>query len=339
MYRRFLNNNDYLGIITAEALAQLTRGNDDRFIQAEESAEMSVVEYLSENYEIEKELAKGKYIAEYDRRITYPVGVHIYFEGQIHEVIRSISGYRKPATTVYWEECIDTNVEAEQVAGYSQFNTYYPGDKVNYNGVVYTCLAENGYKFDEIRIPIVGGWLEAPTESWQPVDYQLWSVVEYDGAFYTLMTLDGFDNNIDPLASDCWGAIADYDPAYNEYELSVHEYVVYDGRVFYPETDVNADAPYVGQNLSPHDPRNYNLKKHMVRLALYELTKLIAPNNVSVVRMRDYEDSMKWLNDAAKLRLNPQIPRKIDETKKPVTDWQLATFQTDYDPYRNPWLV
>lgn len=71
MYRRFLNNDDYLGIITPEALAQLTRGNDARFIQAEESAEMSIVEYLSENYEIEKELAKGKYIAEYDRRITY----------------------------------------------------------------------------------------------------------------------------------------------------------------------------------------------------------------------------------------------------------------------------
>ena len=40
-----------------------------------------------------------------------------------------------------------------------------------------------------------------------------------------------------------------------------------------------------------------------MRLAVYELTKLIAPNNVSVVRMRDYEDSMKWLNDAAKLPL------------------------------------
>ncbi len=47
-------------------------------------------------------------------------------------------------------------------------------------------------------------------------------------------------------------------------------------------------------------------QKHMVRLIPYELTKLIAPNNVSIVRMRDYEDSMKWLIDAAKLRLNPQ---------------------------------
>ncbi len=44
----------------------------------------------------------------------------------------------------------------------------------------------------------------------------------------------------------------------------------------------------------------------MVRLAFYELAKFIAPNNVSVVRTRDDEDSMKWLNDAAKLRLNPQ---------------------------------
>ena len=126
MYRRFLNNNDYLGIITAEALAQLTRGNDERFIQAEESAEMSIIEYLSENYEIEKELAKGKYIAGYDRRITYPVGVHIYFGGKICEVIRSISGYRQPALQPYWEEAADIS-DSTVLPNYSQFETYYPG--------------------------------------------------------------------------------------------------------------------------------------------------------------------------------------------------------------------
>ena len=71
MYRRFLNNNDYLGIITPEVLAQLTRGNGEHFVRAEEAAEASVVEYLSENYEVEKELAKGKCIADYDRRVSY----------------------------------------------------------------------------------------------------------------------------------------------------------------------------------------------------------------------------------------------------------------------------
>ncbi|KAA3702174.1 hypothetical protein F3F94_21370, partial [Bacteroides salyersiae] len=83
MYRRFLNNSDYLSIITPEALTQMTRGNSERFIQAEESAEMSITEYLSENYEIEAELNKGKYIAEYIRMITYPVGAHIYYEGKL----------------------------------------------------------------------------------------------------------------------------------------------------------------------------------------------------------------------------------------------------------------
>lgn len=338
MYRRFLNNNDYLAVITPEALGQLTRGNDERFAQAEEAAEISIIEHLSENYEIEKELAKGKFIAAYDRRVTYPVGVHIYFDGQIHQIIRSICGYRQPATTAYWEEVTDT-IQPENLPRYSQFETYYPGNTVVYNNVPYVCLSENGYKFGNIRIPMVFGWMEVQTSPWQPIPYKLWDVVEHRGEFYVLMSLDDFDNNIDPVLSDNWGAIADYDPEYNAYELSQNEYVVYEGRVFYPETDVNADIPVIGTNLVLHDPRNYNLKKHMIRLAIYELTKQIAPNNVSVVRMRDYEDSMKWLNDASKLRINPQIPRRLDEDKKPVTEWQLATFQSNYDPHKNPWLT
>ncbi len=339
MYRRFLNNDDYLGVISKESLNQMIRGNEERFIQAEESAEMSIIEYLSENYEIEKELNKGRYVAQYDRSITYPVGAHVYHEERIFEVIRSISGYKAPSDIEYWEEHIDINLEPESVQRYSQFGTYRKDEVVVYNGVLYICLAENGYKFGNIRIPMVNGWLEPEYSEWQPIEYNLWDIVVYEDVFYTLLSLNDFDNNINPFESECWGAIALYDSAYNEYELSEHEYVVYNETVFYPGMDVNADIPEVGQNLSLHDPRNYNLKKHMVRLAVYELTKLIAPNNVSIVRMRDYEDSMKWLSDASKLKLNPQIPRKLAEDKKPVTDWQLATFQSDYDPYKNPWLT
>ena len=339
MYRRFLNNSDYLGIITQESLSQITRDKPDTFIQAEEAAEMSIVEYLSENYEIEKELNKGKYIAEYDRKVTYPVGAHIYYEGKIHEVIRSISGYKAPASVEYWEEYTNEKGEELELPKYSQFGTYYKGDIVIYNNVAYVCLSENGWKFGNVRIPMVGGWKRVEYTSWQPIEYELWDVVKFEDAYYTLMTLDGFDNNKNPFESENWGAIADYDPEYNEYEFSEHEYVVYDGKVYCPEIDVNSDTPVIGENLAPHDPRNYNLKKHIVRLAVYELTKLIAPNNVSTVRMKDYEDSMKWLNDASKLRINPQIPRKITEDKKPVMDWQMATFQTSYDPYKNPWQI
>ena len=339
MYRRFLNDNDYLGIIASDSLSQMVRGNNERYIQAEESAEMSILEYLSENYEIEKELHKGKYIAEYDRRIAFPVGVHLYLDGKIYEVIRSISGYKAPSDIAYWSEYSDVNIEVTSMSSYSQFSTYYVGDVVQFNGVGYSCLSENGYKFGDIRIPMVNGWLEAETTEWQPIEYPLWSVVSYNNEFYTLLGAENFDNNNTPFDSECWGAIANYDRECNEYDLSEHEYVVYNGKVFYPEVDVNADLPEIGKRLALGDPRNDNLKKHMTRLAVYELTKLIAPNNVSIVRVRDYEDSMKWLSDASKLKLNPQISRKLGEDKKPVTDWQLATFQTSYDPYQNPWMI
>jgi hypothetical protein len=186
---------------------------------------------------------------------------------------------------------------------------------------------------------MASGWLEAYPQPWVPREYALWEVAEFGGTFYAVTSVEGFDANLTPADSPNWGEIAEYDPQYNGYELSDHEYVVYDGRVWYPEIDVNADEPQAGVNLVVRDPRNYNLKKHMVRLAVYELTKLIAPNNVSTTRIKDHEDSMKWLQDAAKLRINPQIPRKIAEDKKEVMDWQMATFQADYDPWKNPWLT
>ena len=73
--------------------------------------------------------------------------------------------------------------------------------------------------------------------------------------------------------------------------LSPHEFVVYDGKVFYPTLNVNSDIPEIGKNLVLEDPRHKNIKKHMVRLALYELTKNISPNNVSITRSNDYETS------------------------------------------------
>ncbi|WP_418210593.1 hypothetical protein ACNOHN_16865 [Bacteroides zhangwenhongii] len=89
-----------------------------------------------------KLINKGKYIAGYDRRITFPVGAHIYFEGNICEVIRSISGYKAPAGEIYWEEYTETVSDTGDIQRYSQFGTYYPKDIVLYNDVLYICTAE-----------------------------------------------------------------------------------------------------------------------------------------------------------------------------------------------------
>lgn len=160
MYRRFLNDDDYLSVISKESLAQMTRGNTERFIQAEESAEMSIVEYLSENYEIEKEFNKGKYIADYDRSISYPVEVHIFYEDKIYATIRAISGYKAPADIDYWEEHLLIENDSKEIQQYSQFETYYKDDLVCYNGLFYKCMSENGHKFGNIRIPLVNGCKE-----------------------------------------------------------------------------------------------------------------------------------------------------------------------------------
>lgn len=338
MYRRFLNNNDYLSIITEQALNQLIRGNEMRYEQAEQAAEASVVDYLSENYEIEKELNKGKYLFEYNRKITYPVGSHFYLGGKICEVIQAIRGYKAPAPEPYWK-VYEEVINIDNLQPYSQMLNYLPSNIVRVNNTAYECVKPNGFDFGDIRIPGVSVWEKTEAEDWEPISYSLWAVVRYNHQYFTLMNLKGYDEIVNPMDSDCWGMIGDYDSTIDTYELSDHEYVVYKDEVYYPIMNPNADKPELEVNICYNDPRNYNLKRHMVQLALYELHKLVSPNNVSQMRVDDYAHSMQWLKDANRLKLNPQIPRKVNSKGEELTDWQMATFQTEYDPYKNPWHV
>jgi hypothetical protein len=338
MYRRFLNKGDYLGIITETALSQLVRDNDSRFEQAEQAAEASIVDYLSENYEIERELNRGKFIFNYDKRISYPIGTHFYLDGKICEVIKAINGTKSPSANPYWH-LYEGDMEPRRVETYSQLKNYHVGDMVCFHNVLFECDIDNGIDFNDMRIPGIEAWAKVEVYDWEAIPYQLWEVVRYEGKFFTLMTTEGYEEFSNPMESDCWGMIGDYDASIDTYELSEHEYVVFNDEVFYPLINPNADIPELERNIRYHDPRNYNLKRHMVQLALYELHKLISPNNVSSVRVDDYEHSMQWLKDASRLKLNPQIPRKVGRDEKPITDWQMATFQTDYDPYTNPWHV
>ena len=300
MYKRFLNNHDYLGIITEEAMKQLIRNNEDRISQAEEAAEASIVEYLTDNYEVEKELMKGKMLVEYTPTITYPVGVHFYKDGKIYEALRSIAGVKTPTDKVYWVEL--DGYDASKIE-----NAWEPVENVN---------------------EWVGNY----------DGYHLWSVVSYEDKFYALVTMDDLDLTVNPFNSNNWGLIGDYVQDY-PYEFKETEYVVYNGQVYVPTMKPTADELKEGYNIRLHDPRNSNIKKHLVRLALYELHKLISPNNVSSARITDYEASIMWLRDANRCKINPQIPRKLDFENKPVAEYAIATFMRDYDPNKNPWQI
>ncbi len=342
MYKRFLNNNDYLGIITEEALKQLIRNNEERLSQAEEAAEASIVEYLTDNYEVEKELAIGKMLVEYTPSITYPVGAHFYYNGKIYEALRSITGIKAPTDIVYWKELTDYDkAKIEKAIPYLQLRNWQPGDIVTYANTYYECLEPNGYDFNDIRIPGVNGWEEVESVSEWVANYdgyEAWDVVSYENNFYTLLTTENLDLIVNPYNSDNWGMIGEYDSDY-EYEFKPTEYVVYNGKVYYPVMKTTADTLKESYNIHLHDPRNANIKKHLVRLALYELHKLISPNNISSARITDYETSITWLRDANRCKINPQIPRKLDEEHKPVAEYAIATYMRDYDPNKNPWQI
>lgn len=342
MRKRFLNNSDYYGIITEEAMNQLIRGNEERIYQAEEAAEELIVDYLIDKYEIEKVINEGKDLTEYKPNINYPVGSHFYKDGVIWEAIRAINGRKVPSKKTYWVEYMgnpDCPLK-ELPAEYRQRLTYQVGDLVMFAGVVWECVEPNGFDFNDIRVPSLVGWEECVVLQWTPnYTYKQWAVVEYQGHFYALTSKHASDETINPFESDDWGLIGDYDYNYNEYRSVSTEFVVFDGTVFRPTMNVNADELKEHANIHKHDPRNSNVKKYMVRLALFELHKLISPNNISSIRMLDYEATVAWLKDASQLKINPRIERKLDETSRPVTEYALATFARDYDPNKNCWHI
>lgn len=339
MFPRFLNNNDYIGIVTEEALDQLIRGNEERLAQAEEAAEQSVLEYLTENYEVEAELAIGKNLLPYNPHITYPAGAHFYIEDKIYQTLRTINGVKAPEAAPYWAEYDDPIEDESSIESYTQRRSYEPGDIVRFGTAYFECLEYNGPDFDDIRVPGVKAWEPVEFTPWEAnVNYPQWSVVLYNGKYYTLMVNEDNRNlTVNPENSDDWGQIGDYTTDYT-YELTDTEYVVYSGVVYHPIINPNADKPVESYNIKAHDPRNANLKKHILRLAIYELHKLISPTNVSSARITDYQTSINWLRDAGKLRINPQIPRKL-EKNGPTPDFAVATFMRSYDPYENMWQI
>lgn len=356
MYQRFLNDKDYLAIITQDLLDQLVRDEHDRIPQAEQSAEMDIREYLDQYYEIEQVLEVGKSIKRYNPMVNYPPGVYFVKEEEvtrngvkhgedvIYRTISAIRGYKKPTNVTYWEKMKDLSPinDLVDVPNYYQTRSYVSGDVVTYRSEYWKCLTSNGTDFNNIQIPGMKAWEVVPCDKWQPLmDYQLHDVAKYKDNFYTLIKKEeGFDGTINPHESDDWGMIGEYSLDY-EYEASEdsYDYVVSKNVVYKPIVNPNAEKISLNENVVRDDPRNLNIIKHMTRIALYYLHQTISPTNISETRRLMYEDSMNWLLLASKFKLNPQLPRKKDEKGDEKADWAVATFQKELDSLDNPWLT
>lgn len=352
-YRRFLTDNDYISLVTEEHMTQILREKHDRLVQAEERAEQRLLEYLSQYYEIEKLLLVGKCIYDYSPAVSYPANA--YFRRHVTDVdgketekifktLTAINGYKKPTSIVYWEQVadfIDPDV-LEKASKYSQLRMYAKGDIVKYGTEYWRCLVPHGFNLNEIHIPGCVAWREVETTPWAAnMNWEQHKVVSYGEGFYTLTEEQDTTPEVAPDENENWAMIGDYSLDY-EYsnEESDHDYVVTEGKVFLPILNPNTTAIVEDVNITLDDPRNASVVENMAHIAIWYALQLISPTNISEAKRWAFEDSMKWLYDASKFKINPQLPRKLEQVPgEPKVDWALATFQRSYNPNENPWLI
>lgn len=343
-YQRFLTDNDYRAVLTPEQFEMLVNGDTNRLSQAEQSAEMNFLEYLDQHYEIEKLFRIGKSIKDYNVGVMYPANAFFKKDGIVYKTMKPINGRKAPTTTRYWEQLTDLMAitDAEQKPKYSQLDTYSLGDIVRFNTEWYVCKAPNGYDMNDIQIPSTTVWQQVNIAAWQPnMEWALNQVCSYNGLFYLKTSSETSDTDevITPADDETWSLIGDYSSKYN-YSLDAHDYVVADGCVFEPIMNPNADEVEVGANIIRDDPRNINVITHMTRISCYYLHQMVSPTNISESRRLAYEDSILWLSNAARFKINPKIPRKHeDEHGTEVVDFALETYQREFDPNQDMWLI
>ena len=335
MYLRFLNNNDYTGLMSQRAQDQMVRDRGDAlYNEIEMVAESLIRDYLTEHYDIDYELNLGKYIAGYmpEINITYPSGVHMYIDGDIYQVMEPIRGGKRPLNHDYWEDIDRADIPSYiEVQEYSQMVTYKVGDIVEHNDSYYKAAIPNGLDMFNIRIPDVEGWVVVIPPDWMFDDYKVGDVVRHNGRCWVLRG-ERHDPTIMPEMSEHWEEVMPYSPdkSYSVYEHAIYESPVIGEVVVMATTYVNQDEVAIGKNVIKHDPRNMTIKNHMVKIAAYEMAKQVSPNNVGVVRMKDYEDTMVWLNRASALRITPDIKRRKDSNGADTVGWVTAKFEKGF---------
>lgn len=340
-YQRFLTDNDYRALLTPEQFEMLVNGDTNRLAQAEQSAEMNFLEYLDQHYEIERIFRVGKSIKAYNAGIMYPANAYFKKDEIIYKTMKPINGRQSPSATKYWEQLTDLIAipDAERKPKYSQLDTYGLGDIVRFNTEWYVCKSPNGYDMDNIQIPGAAMWKQVDTTEWQPnMEWRLNQVCSHNGLFYIKTSLES-EELASPDEDETWSLIGDYSNKYN-YTPNAHDYVVADGCVFEPLVNPNAEEVSVGVNIVRDDPRNINVITHMTRIACYYLHQMVSPTNISESRRLAYEDSILWLSNAARFRINPKLPRKHeDEHGTEVVDFALETYQREFDPNQDMWLI
>ncbi|MEM6734437.1 MAG: hypothetical protein AAF620_00065 [Bacteroidota bacterium] len=212
---------------------------------------------------------------------------------------------------------------------------FKPTDYVRFNNEFYLSKMEINPKGRLHFFPgLTQFWNQVAFNTFDPgFDYSASNVgliVSYNDAFYELFGLLNIQAGIAPdEASANWKAVTV--EAYDEtVSYAAGAYVAYEG-VNYQlpgETVMYVNAATFENNKiefkETTDPRNKNLIRCMVHIALYCIHQRIAPDHVPAFRIKNYDDTMHTLKCYSKLTKDPSISRKLASNGKLRSDWVVA---------------
>lgn len=306
-------------------MRRLTNDLDEqRLYDAEKDAVFLVISHLTNNYEIEEEIALGRSIEPYNPQKEYKAGSYLYEGGNFLMAARTLAPSVRPDAATFWRLL--------QVSPFNEAETYEPGKEY------YRSQGEDIYRL----VDAAGEINNLDSLAWEKVEVTAYSgeenylagdVVECDTGYYVCERNNGAlsDSRVHPsytkgfveisaqeLPDGVEPEVYDRSRIYRRAD-GFNGYVRLGESIYHlPEENeplVNPDT----RQLIPEkyeqtgDPRNSNIVRAVGALTTYFLYQALVPDNIPATTIREEEKVLNFLCDAARMKVNPLLKRKMSK--------------------------
>lgn len=181
--QRYLRNTDYYRSILSQKLSQLTEDDEVIISDAEGESELSIVNWLSNEYEIEKEFDLGRSIKDFSPSIEKVADELVWVNSMIYKITDYCQPNKFPGIETFWEEVSFTIYDPTK-------EDYMIGDIVEYQNGLYEFKYE-GYLVSE-HISSSNKWvLLSEYEYDQQDDHDAGDYVKYQGLWFRALRESG----------------------------------------------------------------------------------------------------------------------------------------------------
>lgn len=337
--KRYLKNTDLAPkYMKEETLKRLTNNLEEhRLFDAEKDAVSLVLSHLTNNFEIEEELALGRSIEVQNTQKEYKAGSHLYDGGRYFRVAKTVTPSVRPDAASFWTKL--------DVRPFSETETYLA------NTTYYRSEGEEVYKL----VDAAGEVSTLDSLAWELVEvfeysgdenYLTGEIVECDSGYYECRRNNGSlsNNRVNPsytvafveaVPSGVVPEAYDRNKVYRRVD-GFNGYVTLENKTYFlSEANEPKANPDTRQSLPEKfelvsDPRNGNIVRCVAALATYGLYQAQVPDNIPSTTIREEEKMMDFLKDSSKLRINPLLKRKMNASgKRTNAGWVIYASEGD----------